>query len=193
MPGPGSLRRRKGTRGEGTAGRQRKGTGDGRVGECMSLIGLPWGLGPSSDRVSELAVQPGRGPSAERKHPVRGQRGLGDPDRERSESPTLLQARVGVGLPGSSAVQGNMRGWQEACNPLLPSPVCTQGKEASLTPNPGVPPLLKNLRASAGVGETGQREAPAWATRLGASSPCPLGPPLPAAAGCPGQHPQPPV
>uniref|UniRef100_A0A8C2Y042 Death domain-containing protein n=1 Tax=Capra hircus TaxID=9925 RepID=A0A8C2Y042_CAPHI len=28
------------------------------------------------------------------------------------------------------------------------------------------------LRASAGVGETGQREAPAWAARPGASSPC---------------------
>ncbi|XP_044798882.1 tumor necrosis factor receptor superfamily member 25 isoform X3 [Bubalus bubalis] len=29
------------------------------------------------------------------------------------------------------------------------------------------------LRASAGVGEIGQREAPAWAARLGVSSPCP--------------------
>lgn len=114
-------------------------------------------LGPSSDRVSELAVQPGRGPSAERKHHVRGQRGLGDPDRERSVSPTLPQARVGVGLPGSSAVQGNMRGWQEACNLLLPSPVCTQGKEVSLTLDPWAPPLLKSLRASAGVGETAER------------------------------------
>lgn len=68
----------------------------------------------------------------------------GDPGREKSGSPTLPQARVGVGLPGSCPVEGNMRGWQEACNLLLPSPICTQGKEVSLTPHPWAP-LLKNL------------------------------------------------
>ena len=87
----------------------------------------------------------GAGPFPREEAPCQGPEASGDPGREKSGSPSLPQARVGVGLPGSCPVEGNMRGWQEACNLLLPSPICTQGKEVSLTPHPWAPPLLKNL------------------------------------------------
>lgn len=76
-----------------------------------------------------------------------GARGVWDTGREKSGSPTLPQARVGVGLPGSCPVEGNMRGWQEACNQLLPKPHLYPGEVKSVpTPHLWAPPLLKNLR-----------------------------------------------
>lgn len=81
-----------------------------RRGPLASLCSQPrWGLG-LTPLPTYLEAQPGRGPSAGRKHSPRRRKGPGARGLERSGSPTTLgKAQVGVGLP-DSAPRGALRG-----------------------------------------------------------------------------------
>lgn len=75
---------------------------------------------------TELEVQAGVWAlPLERKHHVRGQRGLGTPAEKNQGPPTLPQARVGVGCLVPAGWRAQHAGLAEACNQLLPSPICT--------------------------------------------------------------------
>lgn len=171
-----------------------------RPGALLGLGPCSGGRGrasPPSDLVSgSTGAEPFRREETPAQGPGRCGGGRVPRRRESMVSPPYLK-HGGVGLPDSCP------GGRETCagaarNFLvsLSQAWCVQEKEVSHL-RPQGPGRWAALRAEAGAsewGETGWREAPSQAVRLGTSGPCPPGPPPPAAR-CPGpgQHSQRPL
>ena len=147
---------------------------------------------------TELEVQWGRGPFPERKHHVRGQRLLGTPAEKNQGPPPYRKHGSGWGCLVPAR-------WRATCGAGRKPVICSSQAPSVPRGRKSVSPPTHGHLLCSRTWEMGCSEGKRWGGRdraergprlgsqAGSQQPLSPGPPLPAAAGCPGQHPQPPV
>lgn len=117
-----------------------------RRGPLASLCSQPrWGLG-LTPLPTYLEAQPGRGPSAGRKHSPRRRKGPGAPGPRKIRVPHHSRKSASRGGAAGFCPQGSLeRGRQEPSAAPLKPVACTGAKEVSLTPPPRGTPSAQEL------------------------------------------------